>query len=622
MKQAPVTTIDPIDIALAQAKDGDGSLSHRLLAHQIDLIAAQLSEIRIKRLLWGGAVALLLGLMILLAIAMVKASQSRALIVEPFHVPASLEARGLDGTTIANRLTDRFAVMRDLSDSSRAEDSYANGADGDIKIAIPNTGVSVGDVWRYLREWLGDDRRIGGDVTIVGAQIEITARITGGNGESFRAPLADPTLAINAAAASIFKQTQPYRYALVIHKTQGPEAGLPLLRDLAEQGGSIRERQWGYVGWTTILNILGRSDEAALRARQGIALDPSFGKPYSNLSDALGIIGRNEALLAANRKILDLIRTPAQSQLSLAGFDHTRNGSNYRVDELLRDDQAVLETLQHMGTLPEYNGNSKYARMYTLVGLSRLGEFSRVATALPMLPFNDPALRGAAWGIAAEFAMGTGRTDKALALTERAIAAVTEQGPKGKTLADLAPVGMARYAEMLVARDRAGDAAKAIAPTRLDCYPCLVARGEVAAAQRDFPAANRWFAEAARKGPSLPQADYQWGRMLAANGNRDAALAHFAVAAKRAPGWYEPPYASGRLLMAQNRFAEARSALEKAHAAAPRRADVMLALGRAQWLGGNRAGAKATWAAARKLDLLEPELAWLKVIDAAAKRAG
>ena len=52
MKQLPITTIDPIDIALAEAKDD--SLSHRLLAHQIDLVAA------------------MLGLMILLAIAMVR----------------------------------------------------------------------------------------------------------------------------------------------------------------------------------------------------------------------------------------------------------------------------------------------------------------------------------------------------------------------------------------------------------------------------------------------------------------------------------------------------------------------------------------------------------------------
>ena len=69
--------------------------------------------------------------------------------------------------------------------------------------------MSVGDVWRYLRKWLGHDRKIGGDVTVIGDQVEITARISGGRGESFRAPLSDPTPAIDAAAASIFNQAAP-----------------------------------------------------------------------------------------------------------------------------------------------------------------------------------------------------------------------------------------------------------------------------------------------------------------------------------------------------------------------------------------------------------------------------
>ena len=43
-----------------------------------------------------------------------------------------------------------------------------------------------------------------------------------------------------------------------------------------EQADDVRERQWGYVGWSTRLSILARYDESALRARQGIALDPGF----------------------------------------------------------------------------------------------------------------------------------------------------------------------------------------------------------------------------------------------------------------------------------------------------------------------------------------------------------
>jgi tetratricopeptide (TPR) repeat protein len=407
---------------------------------------------------------------------------------------------------------------------------------------------------------------------------------------------------------------------LVIGTTQGVEAKIPLVRNLAEQGGDVRERQWGYVGWSATLGGQGRYDEAALRARQGIALDPTFGKIYGNLGDALLLAGRSEQGIEAFRQGFKLIHSPEQSQLSAVGFAHAQDYPRAAIHNLLRDDRGWFTVLQHEGALTEYNGNSRSARMNTLVALARLGELRRAAASIPLLPFTDPAFSDQAKGVAAGVAMEAGRTEKAVALVEQVIAAA--KLPKGKTLADVFPTGVARYAEMLVAAGRAADAAKTIAPTRGDCYPCLVARGEVAAAQRDTAGATRWFAEAARQGPSLPQADYRWGRMLAANHDRAGALAHFAVAAKRAPGWYEPPYASGRLLMAQNRFPEAQAALEKAHAAAPKRADVMLALGRSQWLGGDRVKAKATWADARKLDLLEPDLAWLKVIDAAVKRAG
>ena len=246
--------------------------------------------------------------------------------------------------------------------------------------------------------------------------------------------------------------------------------------------------------------------------------------------------------------------------------------------------------------------------------------FLRAGSGVLMLALTAQNFASAALGITAEFGLAAGRYQRAVAFMQKSIAAGPP--PKGVTFAEANPPTVARYAEMLVAAGRAGDAATAIAPTRGDCYPCLVARGEVAAAQRDFAGAARWFAEAARQGRSLPQADFEWGRMLAANSNGPAALTHFAVAAKRAPGWYEPPYAAGRLLIAGHRFGEARAQLEKAHAAAPKRADVALALGRSQWLGGDRKAALATWAVARRLDLLRPDLAWLRRIDAAVKRAG
>ncbi len=66
---------------------------------------------------------------------------------------------------------------------------------------------------------------------------------------------------------------------------------------------------------------------------------------------------------------------------------------------------------------------------------------------------------------------------------------------------------------------RSGDLAGAealISTTPLDCYLCTRVRGQVSAIKRDWPAAERWFSEAARQAPSLPFAFSEWGEMLIA----------------------------------------------------------------------------------------------------------
>jgi tetratricopeptide (TPR) repeat protein len=62
---------------------------------------------------------------------------------------------------------------------------------------------------------------------------------------------------------------------------------------------------------------------------------------------------------------------------------------------------------------------------------------------------------------------------------------------------------------LAIAESRFGDLAGAqalISTTPTDCYLCLRARGKIAAGRGDRAEASRWFAEAIRQGPDLPQA--------------------------------------------------------------------------------------------------------------------
>jgi tetratricopeptide (TPR) repeat protein len=87
---------------------------------------------------------------------------------------------------------------------------------------------------------------------------------------------------------------------------------------------------------------------------------------------------------------------------------------------------------------------------------------------------------------------------------------------------------------------KGGDVAGAetlISKTPLDCYLCVRVRAQISRIKRDWPAAERWFAEAARQGPSLPFAFSEWGDMRLAKGDVEGAIARYDEALEYAPKW-------------------------------------------------------------------------------------
>src|SRR5512146_3568728 len=88
-----------------------------------------------------------------------NASQSEGLVVDSFSVPAQFAQAGMTGDVIAQDMTDRVAAVRDTANANSIAHSNDVRLDSDeqIKIAIPDTGVSLGEVERYLRSWLGHE---------------------------------------------------------------------------------------------------------------------------------------------------------------------------------------------------------------------------------------------------------------------------------------------------------------------------------------------------------------------------------------------------------------------------------------------------------------------------------
>jgi tetratricopeptide (TPR) repeat protein len=162
------------------------------------------------------------------------------------------------------------------------------------------------------------------------------------------------------------------------------------------------------------------------------------------------------------------------------------------------------------------------------------------------------------------------------------------------------------------------DEAKAlIGATRLDNVSAVIERGRIAALAGDGAGADHWFGEAVRMAPSLPMANYFWGRALLQRGQPDLAAAKLALAAEKGPRFADAWSAWGEALLAQGQAQDATAKFKLAHTYAPRWGRNHLKWGEALAKLGKADAAKAQFATAARLDLTPTEHAELARLQGA-----
>jgi hypothetical protein len=211
-----------------------------------------------------------LSVAIFLAAAVWDAAHDKGLVIEAFQVPNDFADRGLSGQVVASQLLDKQSA----TDTSAPARSYEQGWGNDIKIQIPQTGMSIGEFKRELRAWLGNETHISGEVFRDGDKIFVTARVGTASGSTFRGGAGDLDALIEKAAEDIYRQTQPYRYAQYILKgvAQSDDKVWERARQVwsgMARGGDPNERAWGLVGLAQIARFHDRDRFDARRSQGG-----------------------------------------------------------------------------------------------------------------------------------------------------------------------------------------------------------------------------------------------------------------------------------------------------------------------------------------------------------------
>jgi len=501
------------------------------------------------------------------------AVNDRGVVIDAISVPEDLAQRGFTGEVVAKHILDRLAEINKTSGTIRAANSYSNSLGGGIKLEIPETGISIGELSRMLHEKLGHAIHVGGEITRSGDNVTVRIRLGDDYEAESTGPEANLPALVQDASTKIYAQTQAYRYGWWLNSLGDFPAAAATFRHLAATGPLI-ERVWALHG----LAIVAESSRDSIRYdQQVLQLDPSFFLSHLTIAQIFYIQGHDEAGLKEAEAALS---SPAyNSGLSRNGVAELRaEAVSYR-DGSLGDYQGVVSSQTTLAETSDTDDRRVAAWRSVARALIMLHDFPAASDMLERLPAPDSgrADREAAKPVLPASAPEIARLDAALTFVKslyladsgdwqgaipglegiRAVMPNLHGAHASENFrTSVYPLLAEAYAR--VGRNADADAILSLLP--LDIYDGWRARGRIASLRHDYAAADKAFAEAVRQAPSIPGAYLDWGDMLAAKADLAGAIAKYTGANRLGPRWADPLKAWGDVLTRQG---QPRAALKK-----------------------------------------------------------
>ncbi|HVU21262.1 MAG TPA: hypothetical protein VHE09_11075 [Rhizomicrobium sp.] len=554
-----------------------------------------------------GAAFVVLVLVALICTTLWKAAHDDSLVIQSFSVPPDMAARGLTGEAVASQVQDRLAAIQEKTLTSRPASSYASNWGDEVKVQIPDTGMSIGEFYRLLVSWFGHETRISGEVYRTPQGIAMAVRTTGQPGDIVRGTDSDLDGVVQKAAEAIYARTQPYRYAMYLVATD-PAHTHPqvdaILQRLAATGTPL-DRAWSYMGISTYAERTDPLRAAAINAK-AIPIAPDFALAYQNIASDEQALGHDEAALEPQRKAIAIL-SAGNGGMTERARNISLPSNIAGLNELKGDFDAALHNYEAAAALPDYAGIALFANhkmVYELGSLHQAGRArSQWAHRVRPADERDQILSGPA---DAQILAAIPDWSGVLAV-KAGLEHLLIPTPPPPFTAEYTKQNLARqvwpYAAQALAHTGDMKGAQAlIAKTPRDCLICVRVRGELATMRKDWPDAARWYAMASAQSPSIPFADYQWGRMLMAKGDLDGAMAKFESANKKGPHFADPLEAWGEVLIVKNRSDLALAKFEEAAKYAPDWKRLHQKWGEALSYLGRKGEAAKQFAVARSLD--------------------
>jgi tetratricopeptide (TPR) repeat protein len=483
---------------------------------------------------------------------------SRRVVIEPFHAPPGLAARGIDGTIIASGLLDELSRLQDATRSSSAARGLTGAWTGNIKLDVPETGISLGEISRLLRERFGHDVHIDGDLVETPAGgLALTVRGNGVPPKTFSAASTELDKLTVAAAEYVYSKSQPARWATYLTNVERYEEAIAFSRT-AMASADPAERPRLLNDWSiAILSSGGSVREALALVRTAVKLQPDLWAAHVNIQNDLMILGDEQGAWKAGEDMRKAAggRPGPAPETYYTNWDYLTWNLRTWLDATVAD----AETNAGAGT----GGTAAGPQIADIQARLHDPEAADLALKTTKDDPHDPTLAAMTHFVRGRLAAEAGDVATAAAEMEAygtayADPAVSSSNPGYHCW--IAP------AEEAAGHPDKADALLKSAGTFVDCYRF---RADILAGRGDWTGAQKAYAEAVALAPDLPAAYYSWGVALGKHGDLAGADAKLKDANQRGPNWADPLKARGDVLAKEGHTKEALAKYDEALKYAP-----------------------------------------------------
>jgi hypothetical protein len=526
-----------------------------------------------------------------------NAAQDHDLVVDAFSVPVDVAQSGMTGDVLAGRVLDTLGHMQaDTHSLAQGAGSYRSNDSDQVRIEIPSTGISLGELNRYLREWLGHETHVAGDLVHTSKGLALTIRYGAEPGRTIEGSNLDSS--IDHAAEHLYAASRPLRYADYLGQHGRYAEAEAIIVPLAGRG-SPQERALAYLSWGSLYYEKGDSYGRMEKSRIATELDPANAAAWYELDAGAFDVEHRETAVTAEETILSLMKAGKTADLNpdMTSSLRASLATDLAIDK--GDSQGAFAQCQSaIGLSDALDCATQFLIDYATRDHD-IPEARRLFALLPATSRDGKPNSDAAY-YQSQLAHVAQNWAAEIAFEEKDEQLIAGQPKAGWNLrTQLWPM-------LAVAMAHSGDIAGAeveIGKTQIDCDRCVIARGTIAAAAHDWDAANRWFALVSARTPSLPFADTAWGEALLTRGDFDGAIEKFRTANQIGPRFADPLEEWGEALTTKNHSDLALAKFAEAAKYAPKWGRLHLKWGEALAYLGQTGNAKAQFAVAAGLDL-------------------